>query len=616
VVANGSRGGLSDGSDPPEFTSLYDTVELSRLDTAVLGCLSGQWAHATVPAGEVCDNPDRNFSDLERDDDGFEAVMAYFHIDRTQTYIRNPAPAGLGLTNVLDRQQRVHANEVFLDEDDDPLPEIEQDNSFYDPATGEISLGTGGVDDGEDGEVIVHEYGHAIQDDQVPGWGATDEGGAMGEGFGDYLAAAVSNRSTPNSALDPCVAEWDQIGFEELLGLDPEDPPCLRRVDRNLTAAQVGAGTACDAEVHCAGEAWSGALWNIRAEIGAATADRLLIQSHFSLTPTAGFHEGALALLAADAALHGGVHVPFMRALLAARGLLDVERFDDAPGGAQQLTLPGDATGTLASGDDDHDVYSLNLTAGRPVLLRLSGSGGEYDLRLLRPGTTSVDDPAALLAASETTGSNETLSFTPQQSGVHYVDVVAVLGTGPYALAARLDSDSDLAADDQDNCSVVANSDQADGDRDGTGDACDRFPDDPTNDLDGDGIGGVDDNCPSVANRRQSNWDGDRRGDVCDRSARVKLGRARRSGRRVRVLATLRPDLLGASDVRLAVQRRDCAARCRWRAVRVRVGAQRIGRGRIQLRLRLGDGNYRVRARLVDRRYAKALSRAVTVPRL
>ena len=34
-----------------------------------------------------------------------------------------------------------------------------------------ISTGTGGVDDAEDPEVIWHEYGHAIQDDQVPGCG-------------------------------------------------------------------------------------------------------------------------------------------------------------------------------------------------------------------------------------------------------------------------------------------------------------------------------------------------------------------------------------------------------------------------------------------------------------
>lgn len=607
IVAQGSRGDLEDAGDDDSatLTALREEVPLERLETAVAGCLEGRWAHVTIPAGEVCDDPDRDFRAFTRDDNEFEAVMAYFHVDRAQEYIRS-----LGFTNVRAVQQRVHANEIFLDEDDDPLPPGEQDNSFYDPANGEISLGTGGTDDGEDGEVIVHEYGHAIQDDQVPGWGMSDEGGAMGEGFGDYLAAALSATFAPSATFDPCIAEWDELGFG-----NPAAVPCLRRVDGSLTAADVGPGTDCDGEVHCAGEAWSGALWAIRAAIGATVADRLVIQSHFSLTPSAGFHDGALALLAADQTLFGGVHVGFMRDVLTARGLLDVERFDDAPDGAQPLSLPGDAAGTLAAGDDDHDVYALNLTAGRPVLLRLSGPGGEYDLRLLRPGTTSVEDPDALVAASEATGPNETLSLTPQQSGVHYVDVVAVAGAGPYELAARLDSDSDLVDDGQDNCPAVANSDQADGDRDAIGDACDRFPSDPGNDRDRDGLAAADDNCPAVANRGQRDWDGDGRGDACDRSARVKVGRPQRNGRRIRVLAALRPDLLGARDVKLAVQRRVCVTRCRWQSVRVRVGARRVGRGRIRLRLRLGDGDFRLRARLVDRRYAKARSRVVTVPR-
>jgi hypothetical protein len=37
------------------------------------------------------------------------------------------------------------------------------DNSFATTQKEEIRLGKGGVDDAEDGQVITHEYGHAIQ---------------------------------------------------------------------------------------------------------------------------------------------------------------------------------------------------------------------------------------------------------------------------------------------------------------------------------------------------------------------------------------------------------------------------------------------------------------------
>ena len=51
------------------------------------------------------------------------------------------------------------------------------------PSDKDLTFGTGGVDDAEDAEIILHEYGHAIQDDQLAGFGASSEGKAMGEGL-------------------------------------------------------------------------------------------------------------------------------------------------------------------------------------------------------------------------------------------------------------------------------------------------------------------------------------------------------------------------------------------------------------------------------------------------
>ena len=67
------------------------------------------------------------------------------------------------------------------------------DNSFFREDKANITLGKGGVDDAEDAEVIVHEYGHSVQDGQVPGFGTNLESGAIGEAFGDYLAVVVTS---------------------------------------------------------------------------------------------------------------------------------------------------------------------------------------------------------------------------------------------------------------------------------------------------------------------------------------------------------------------------------------------------------------------------------------
>jgi hypothetical protein len=63
--------------------------------------------------------------------------------------------------------------------------------------------------------VIVHELGHAIQDDQVPGFGNSEEGGAMDEGFGDYKIRARK----PLTLVMGMKASSDEGGFILLTSL-------------------------------------------------------------------------------------------------------------------------------------------------------------------------------------------------------------------------------------------------------------------------------------------------------------------------------------------------------------------------------------------------------------
>ena len=78
------------------------------------------------------------------------------------------------------------------------------------------------------------------------------------------------------------------------------------------------------------------------------------------------------------------------------------------------------------------------------------------------------------------------------------------------------DLDMDGIADQDDNCPDVGNSDQADSDYDGTGDACDVCPLDADNDRDYDNVCADEDNCPIVWNFDQSDTDSDGVGDACD----------------------------------------------------------------------------------------------------
>lgn len=79
-----------------------------------------------------------------------------------------------------------------------------------------------------------------------------------------------------------------------------------------------------------------------------------------------------------------------------------------------------------------------------------------------------------------------------------------------------IDPDADGLTGERDDCPNYPNADQADGDFDSRGDACDPFPTDPDNDSDADGVASDVDNCPDESNLLQEDGDGDGFGNVCD----------------------------------------------------------------------------------------------------
>jgi Zn-dependent metalloprotease len=149
-----------------------------------------------------------------------------------------------------------------------------------------------------------------VQDAQVPGFGRSDEGGAMGEGFGDYLAGSFFAEHKP-ARLRPCVGTWDAVSYSH------DDPPCLRRLDGKKKYPRDIEG-----EVHSDGEIWSACLWEIRTALGARAADRLIVASHALLSPNASFADGANAILTADKQLNGAKNKKVLRGVFVRRGIL------------------------------------------------------------------------------------------------------------------------------------------------------------------------------------------------------------------------------------------------------------------------------------------------------
>ncbi|MCJ7712577.1 MAG: M36 family metallopeptidase, partial [Chloroflexi bacterium] len=234
-----------------------------------------------------------------RTDDRFEQVMAYYWVTEAQKYIQS---LGFGSTlKPINREsQDVRTGQLGID------------NSYSWDKHDVLRFGKGGVDDAEDAEVILHEYGHAIQDSQMTpfGFGTSVEAGSIGEGFGDYFAVTVSNVIAPTD--DPaCVADWDSVSYTSTT------PHCLRRVDADLHYP-----ADLNGRVHHDGQIWSRALWDIRAALGHVKADTIILEAQFAFAPDTTRPAAAQATVDAAQRLYGRATAKKVKTAFLARGIL------------------------------------------------------------------------------------------------------------------------------------------------------------------------------------------------------------------------------------------------------------------------------------------------------
>jgi hypothetical protein len=282
--------------------SEYVDVPLTHLDGS--GYLRGDYAVVESSTGTPAFSPSNTFL-YNRHDDQFEQTMAYFWVTQAQTYLHELG-FGESLPGVVDQ----------------PFPvKIDQyggDNSYQTDKPYRIRLGKGGVDDAEDAEVIVHEYGHAVHASQVPGYGASLDAGSIGEAFGDYLGVSVGLDAAAQYRwpvrTDPaCVADWDSVSYTDA-------PHCLRTLHENLTVAQRRG------EVHYDGQIWSQALWESRLGyqslgLSARDWDTTLIDSQFGYAPDTSFSAAAATTYATALRRDGRAAANVVRAAFAARGI-------------------------------------------------------------------------------------------------------------------------------------------------------------------------------------------------------------------------------------------------------------------------------------------------------
>lgn len=285
--------------------SAYATVPIRNLDGS--GYLRGAWANVQSSTGTPAYSLAGQY-DYDRSQDQFEQVMAYFWVNQAQEYLQ-----GLGFTGQPGELPAI-VHESFPVK----VGQFGGDNSYQTDKPYRIRLGKGGVDDAEDAEVIVHEYGHAVHASQVPGFGASLDAGSIGESFGDYFGvtvglAAAQQYGWPVTAEEACPMDWDSTSYTDA-------PHCIRRFDTNLTVSQR------KGEVHYDGQIWSQALWEIRKgyeDLGMTTRawDTTLIDAQFDFAPDTSFSAAARATYDKALDRDGAAAAALVKAKFMARGI-------------------------------------------------------------------------------------------------------------------------------------------------------------------------------------------------------------------------------------------------------------------------------------------------------
>lgn len=169
-----------------------------------------------------------------------------------------------------------------------------------------------------------------------------------------------------------------------------------------------------------------------------------------------------------------------------------------------------DATDVIATDTLPADVTVDSVISSQGLIGQAPGSI-TFDFGTIASGANAT---ATIVVIP---GVDGTLTNTVSAFGAE-IDMNLANNTATSETIVAPDADGDGVANDDDNCPMDANPDQADANGDGVGDACTPpmdMPMDPPGDADGDGVKDDVDNCAAVANPDQADTDGDGVGDAC-----------------------------------------------------------------------------------------------------
>ncbi len=231
-----------------------------------------------------------NFS-FNRSNNAFEDINVFYHLNNFHDYI-----VSLGFTNLN--------NDIIKF---DTHGSNGADNSFftYTPSP-RLTFGEGGVDDGEDASVVIHEYTHALSHFAAPNTNDGAERMALDEALGDYFAGTYVSQY--GDFTKGKVFPWD--GHNEFWA------GRITNSDSTYTTFDEANSIYKNAEI------MSSAFMDIFDVLGREITDKLVLESMFLNVKNNTFIDVANNLLLVDSLLFNNKHKCTIYNLMVERGFL------------------------------------------------------------------------------------------------------------------------------------------------------------------------------------------------------------------------------------------------------------------------------------------------------
>ena len=226
-----------------------------------------------------------------RSESGFEDINAFYHINRMQNHIQT-----LGFNNIVNYQINIDTHGLNGSDNSN------FQSSFNPPR---ITFGEGGVDDAEDADVILHEYGHAIMSSAAPGTNTGTERATLDEANGDYFAASFSRSLNSNS--------WDSVYTWD--GHNEYWDGRMASSDKHYPEDLAG-------NLYTDTDIWSSTIMQIWEDLGRNTTDQLLIESAYGYASGMTMLDAAALFYQADVDLNNGANYLSICNRFQSRGLM------------------------------------------------------------------------------------------------------------------------------------------------------------------------------------------------------------------------------------------------------------------------------------------------------